>query len=193
MKFKTLYTKAKDLDNSIDNFIETEKISFLPFNDLEKTVMNVFPDAVMDNFGLHKIVFRLRHKTHILALKVGRAQSIEYDHRVYKQLPKDSRDVYFARIFWHTKYALLQEWGIEVEVSPQQLLQLRGIAEKYGLLDVTCDNIRSIDSNLKIIDAVIAPDGMFKLWKTYDFINQNFPTPVRKAIRRSRKLFAFKT
>jgi hypothetical protein len=193
VKFKTLHAIAKELDNSIDDYIINEKIGFLSFSDLEKTVMNVLPNAVMVDFGLHKLVFSLRHKTHILALKVGRAQAIELDHKVYKQMPKDGRDVYFARIFWHTKYSLLQEWGIEVEVSPQQLLQLRGIAEKYGLLDVTCDNIRSFNGNLKIIDAVLAPKGMFKLWKTYDFINQNLPTPVRKAIRKSRKLFAFKT
>ena len=88
--------------------------------------MNVFPNAVMVDFGLHKLVFSLRHKIHILALKVGRAQAIELDHKVYKQMPKDSRDVYFARIFWHTKYSLLQEWGIEVEVSPQHFFSFEG-------------------------------------------------------------------
>ena len=192
MKFKSLYTKAKELDSSIDDYIVKEKISFLSFNDLEKTVKNVFPDAVKINFGLHKLVFSLSHKAHILVLKVGRARSIEDDHKVYEQLPKDSRDVYFARIFWHAKYSLLQEWGIEVEVPQQQFSQLRGIAEKYGLLDVTCDNIRSVNGNLKIIDAVVAPEGLFKLWKTYDFINQNLPAPVRKAIRKSRELAVFR-
>jgi hypothetical protein len=42
---------------------------------------------------------------------------------------------------------------METEASVERLAQLRAIAEKYGLLDITCDNIRSINENLKIIDA----------------------------------------
>ena len=68
------------------------------------------------------------------------------------------------------------------------LLQLRAIAYQYGLLDITCDNIRSVNGNLKIIDASIAPPGLFGLWKTADFIKLRLPPPIRKAIRKSRLL-----
>ena len=34
--------------------------------------IDVFPDAVMVNFGMHKLVFHLRHKATDLALKVGK-------------------------------------------------------------------------------------------------------------------------
>ena len=192
MKFKSLHEKAKQLDNLIDEYLKAEKTGFVPFRTLEKVVIGVFPDAVKVNFGLHKLVFRLRHKRHLLALKVGKADSVERDHRALKQVPYDVRHVYFARMFWHTKYSLLQEWGEETEVSPQELAVVRAVAEKYGLLDITCDNIRRVNGVLKIIDAVVAPEGLFRLWKTYDALNQRLPPPVRRAIRKSRLLTTVK-
>ena len=192
MKFKTLHEKAKSLDVLIDEYMKTRQTGFVPFRSLEKMVVSVFPDAVRVSFGLHKLVFRLNHKSHLLALKVGKAEAVELDHKSYKQLPQAERHAYFARVFWHTKYSLLQEWGVEVEVSPQQLAGVRALAGKYGLLDITCDNIRSVNGTLKIIDAVIAPQGMFKLWKIYDSFNQRLPPPVRNAIRKSRLLTTVK-
>ena len=103
-------------------------------------------------------------------------------------MPAGIRHVYFARVFWHTKYCLLQEYGVETYVSAENLVQIRAIADKYGLLDITCDNIRSVNGNLKIIDASIAPPGLFGLWKAADFIKLRLPSPIRKAIRKSRLL-----
>ena len=78
-----------------------------------------------------------------MALKVGKSESIERDHEAYKQMPPSVRHAYFARLFWHTKYCLLQEYGVEADVPAQDLAQLRAIAYQYGLLDITCDNIKS--------------------------------------------------
>ena len=153
---------------------------------LQQKVIDVFPDAVMVNFGMHKLVFHLRHKSHDLALKVGKAQAVERDHRVYRQMPPSLRHVYLARVFWHTKYSILQEYGLEAEVSRQQLLQLRALAGKYGLLDITCDNIRVVDGHLKIIDAGISPPGLYGLWKTADTISRRLPAPVSRIIRKTR-------
>ena len=174
------------MDGLIDDYMETKGTSFVPRSNLEKIVTSVFPDAVLSNFGLHKLVFYLRYMRHELALKTGKAQAIEMDHKSYKQLPATLRHVYFARIFWHTKYCLLQEYGVEAKVSVEGLAQLRTIAGKYGLLDITCDNIRSINGNLKIVDDSLAPPGLFKLWKRADVIKLRLPEPVRKAIRKSR-------
>ena len=188
MKFKTLHEKAKLLDDSIDEYIKTKNSSFVPMKNLEQNVLMIFPDARLSNFGLHKLVFRLRHKSHELALKIGKSEAIERDHEAYRQMPTSMRHVYFARVFWHTKYCLLQEYGVEADVSAEDLVQLRAIAGKYGLLDITCDNIRSVNGNLKIIDASIAPPGFFGLWKTADFIKLRLPPPIRRAIRKSRLL-----
>ncbi len=192
MKFKSLHKKAKLLDDLIDVYKETKGTSFVPMADLEKTVMEAFPDVVLVNYGFHKLVFHLRHKSHELALKIGRSQAIEFDHTVYKQLPANLRQVYFARVFWHTKYCLLQEYGVEAEATAEAVEQVRAVAGKYGILDITCDNIRSVNGNLKIVDATIAPPGLFKLWKTADVIKLRLPEPVRKAIRKSRMLMTAK-
>jgi hypothetical protein len=188
VKFKSLHEKAKLVDDLIDEYREAKGASFVPMSELEKIVTVAFPDAVLVNLGLHKLVFYLRHKSHELALKTGKAQAIEQDHKAYKQLPASLRHVYFAKVFWHTKYCLLQEYGLEAEASAEGLAQLRATASKYGLLDITCDNIRSVNGNLKIVDASLAPPGLFRLWKTADVIKLMLPQPVRKAIRKSRML-----
>jgi hypothetical protein len=192
VKFKSLHEKAKLLDDSIDDYIITKSSSFVPRKNLEQIALTTFPDAAMFNFGLHKLVFRLRHKSHELVLKIGKSEAIEFDHEVYKQMPPSIRHVYFARVFWHTKYCLLQEYGVEAEVSPQHLGQLRAVALQYGLLDITCDNIRNVNGNLKIIDASIAPPGFFGLWRAADFIKLGLPPAIWKAIRKSRLLSTFK-
>lgn len=186
MKFKSLHQKAAFLDKSIDEYVESQGAGFVPMPKLKEMVRAQFPDAVMVTFGLHKLVFHLRHKSHELALKVGRAQAIERDHRAYRMLPPALRHAYFARVFWHTKYAILQEYGVEADVTKQQLLQLRALAGKYGLLDITCDNIRWVDGHLKIIDAGISPPGLQGLWKSADFVARRLPTPVSRLIRKSR-------
>lgn len=192
MKFKSLHAKAKRLDELIDQQIKVKETSFLSLRELRRVVKLVFPDTVVVAFGLHKLVFYLRHKSHELALKVGKAQAVERDLRAYKQLPPDLRHAYFAKVFWHTKYCLLQEYGVEAEVSPRQLVQLRSIVGKYGLLDITCDNIRSVNGNLKIIDAGISPPGLFRLWKTADYIARRLPSPVSRVIRKSRLMTTVK-
>ena len=133
MKFKSLHEKAKLLDAKIDQYRNDKKITFLPLPSLQALVLQIFPEATMFGYGLHKFVFRLRHKSHVLMLKIGKKDAIERDHEVYKMLPSSLRHVYFARVFWHTKYCLLQEYGEEIEVSAKSLAQLRSIGEKYGL------------------------------------------------------------
>ena len=188
MKFKSLHEKAKLLDDLIDEYRKTKGTSFVPMSSLQDIVLTVFPDGVMVNFGLHKLVFRLTHKSHAIALKIGKTEAIEVDYEAYKRMPASIRHVYFARIFWHTKYCLLQEYGIEAEVSPEEFAQIKIIADRYGLLDITCDNVRKVNGNLKIIDASIAPPGLFRLWKTADIIKDKLPPQIRKAIRKSRML-----
>ncbi len=188
MKFKSLHEKAKLLDDLIDEYRKTKGTSFVPMNSLQDIVLMIFPEVAMVNFGLHKLVFRLKHKSHELALKIGKTEAIEVDYKAYKQLPTSLRNVYFARVFWHTKYCLLQEYGVEAEVSAEEFAQIKIISDKYDLLDITCDNVRKVNGNLKIIDASIAPRGLFRLWKTADVIKDRLPPSVRKAIRKTRML-----
>lgn len=189
MKFKGLHKRAELLDEIIDAYLKSKTTAaFVSMNDLKTVVPLVFPRASMVSFGMHKLVFFVRHKSHELALKIGKEDAIEHDHKVYKQLPSQYRHVYFARVFWHTKYCLLQEFGEEVEVTPQELSQIRSIANRFGLLDISCENIRNIDGYLKIIDAAIAPPGFFNIYKAADFITLRLPPPVRRMVKKSRML-----
>ncbi len=188
MKFKSLHERAELLDDIVDSYLKSKGTAFVPMNELRNIVPMMFPNTAMVNFGMHKLVFRVRHKSHELALKIGKEDAIEKDHKAYKQLPSQYRHVYFAKVFWHTKYCLLQEYGVEVDVTPQELVQLRSIASRFGLLDISCDNIRNINGYLKIIDAGIAPPGLFRLYKAADFITLRLPPPVRRVVRKSRML-----
>ena len=185
MKFASLHEKAKLLDGSIDSYVEAEG-NFVPMRKLQAMVKVAFPDAILVDFGLHKLVFHLRYETYDLAFKVGKKQAVERDHRAYLMLPPRLRHVYLARLFWHTKYSILQEYGSEADVTKEELLQLRALAGKYGLLDITCDNVRWVNGHLKIIDAGISPPRLLGLWKSADFIARRLPTQVSRIIRKSR-------
>ena len=188
MKFKSLHQKAQLVDDLIDAYLSSQRGGFVPINELQNVVPTVFPEAKMLSYGMHKLAFHLHHKHHDLALKVGRKDDIENDHTAYKQLPHPYRHVYFATVFWHTKYCLLQEYGVQVEVTPEELSQIRSITSKFGLLDISCDNIRNIDGYLKIIDAGVAPPGLYGLYKAADFVMLRLPAPVRRVVRKSRML-----
>jgi hypothetical protein len=188
VKFKSLHQKAHLTDDLIAAYLNSKRGGFVPMQELRDIVPTVFPEAKMVSFGMHKLVFHLKHGHHDLALKVGRKEDIEKDHTAYKQLPHPYRRVYFARVFWHTRYCLLQEYGTEVDVTPEELSQIRSIASKFGLLDISCENIRNIDGYLKIIDATIAPTGLYGLYKAADFVMLRLPPLVRRVVRKSRML-----
>jgi len=189
MRFKKIFEKAKFLDHLIDEYSDSRNIRFVPVEILSSLVVTVFPDAKRLGYGLHKIVFRLQHKTHMLVLKVGKAPDIELDHQAYNRLPHEIRHVYLAKIYWHTKYSLLQQYGLKTKLTEQELARIRLIAAKYGLFDVTCENIRIVDGNSKIIDTQIAPLGLFKLWHTSDSIKNKLPYSMKKVLRKFLGLF----
>jgi hypothetical protein len=127
--------------------------SFIPQEELKKLILKNFADLYVENFGWHKIVFSIRSMDQKIVLKVGTKKSIENDHRAYKRVPESLRHQIFARIFWHTKYCLLQEYGFPVQVTQEEIANLRKTVYKYGIFDVKAENIKSIEGHLKIIDA----------------------------------------
>jgi len=127
--------------------------SVIPQEELKKLILKNFPDLYVENFGWHKIVFGIRSIDQKIVLKVGTKKSIENDHRAYKRVPESMRHQLFARIFWHTKYCLLQEYGFPAHVTEEELASLRQVVYRYGIFDVKADNLKKIDGQLKIIDA----------------------------------------
>ena len=72
---------------------------------------------------------------------------------LYKRVPEGVRHQLFARIFWHTKFCLLQEYGSPAKVTKEELNSLRAMVYKYGISDIKAENLKRIDGDLKIIDA----------------------------------------
>ena len=153
MKFKALNRIARQIDHSIDHFIHLSGYPVIPQPQLKELVLKNFPDLYVRDVGWHKIVFGIQSMDQKVVLKVGTRKSIENDHRAYKRVPESMRHQVFARIFWHTKYCLLQEYGFPAQLNAGELTRLRRIVYRYGIFDVKAENLKRIDGELKIIDA----------------------------------------
>ena len=131
-------------------------IQVIPQEELKRAILKNFSDLHVENVGWHKIVFGVHSMDQKIVLKVGLKNSIENDHRAYKRVPENMRHKVFARIFWHTKYCLLQEFGYPANVTQEELTRLRKIVYRYGVFDVKAENLKMINGELKIIDANVS-------------------------------------
>lgn len=174
MKYKTIHHKAKQIDHLIDHYRRSRGSLFLPQRELKELILENFPDFCFESYGWHKIVFGIRSIDQKIVLKVGTKKSIENDHRAYKRAPESIRHQLFARIFWYTKYCLLQEYGFPAHVTPEQLAHLRRVVYKYGIFDIKADNLKRIDGKLKIIDANVTPFQLSTVWKMVDEAKPSF-------------------
>lgn len=134
----------------------SSRTSIIPQEELKKIILKEVPDLYVTNVGWHKIVFGIHSIDKKIVLKVGSKNSIENDHRAYKHVPENMRHKLFAKIFWHTKYCLLQEYGFPAHVTQEELTRLRRIVNRYGIFDVKAENLKIINGELKIIDANFA-------------------------------------
>lgn len=149
---------------------------------IELVTMN-YPDFSVENCGWHKIVFQNRQFDHRVVLKIGPKKSIEGDHRVYKSVPEDKRHRFFARIYWHTKYCLLQEYGDPVAATQEQLNRLRQAVYKYGVFDVKAENLRLISGELRIVDANVTRIPLPTVLRKIDEVKPKLPKTLHKAIK----------
>ncbi|MCL4429851.1 MAG: hypothetical protein M1167_03765 [Chloroflexi bacterium] len=188
MKYKTLHHTARQIDQLIDHYMHSSVSVFIQQNELRQLVLKSFPDLYVENVGWHKIVFGIHSIDQKIVLKVGTKKSIENDHRAYKRVPESMRHQLFARIFWHTKYCLLQEYGFPAHVTPQELANLRRVLYRYGISDVKADNLKRIDGQLRIIDVNVAPFPLPGVWKMVDEAKPKLPNRlvlfVKKITRR---------
>ncbi len=183
-----LHYKARQIDHLIDLYMHSNVTSVISQEELKELVLKAFPDFYVKNFGWHKIVFGIHSEDQGIVLKVGAKRSIENDHRAYKRVPESQRHQLFAKIFWHTKYCLLQQYGSPAIVSQQELDNLRGIVYKYGLFDIKADNLKRIDGELKIIDANITPFPLPTVWKMVDEAKPKLPKRLMLFIKKITRL-----
>jgi hypothetical protein len=156
MRYKEIRKKALLIDRFIDI---NKKPMKLPIKEVDIIIRYLFPSCYIRNKGWYKTVFKICAKNGPVVLKIGKKDSIENDHRVYKSLPRSIRRKYFARIFWHTKYCLLQEYGEAINLTKADIDRMKLFGKKHGLVDIKKDNIRMIDGRLKIIDATLYIPG----------------------------------
>ncbi len=175
MHYKTLHHVARQIDRLIDANLPTKNSTFLPQDRLKKLVKTNFSDFYVISYGWHKAVFGIRSLDHKVVLKVGTKKAVEYDHRAYKRLPDAARHRLFARIFWHTKYCLLQEYGFPAHVTSEELAAIRSEVYRYGIFDVKSENLKQIDGELKIIDANVTSIPAPTLLRKFDEIKPKLP------------------
>jgi hypothetical protein len=143
----------KHIDHLIDETIHVRGSPFLSQDEVKKLVEQSYPDLYFIDYGWHKVVFGFCPDERKIVLKVGTKKSIEKDHQAYKRVPEVVRHRFFARIYWHTKYCLLQEYGLPIQVTNQQLNQIRQAVYRYGIIDIKAENLKNIRGRIKIIDA----------------------------------------
>jgi hypothetical protein len=88
-----------------------------------------------------------------LVLKVSNPKHLRRDLQAYERIPPTLRNRYFAKIYWKSKYCLLQKYGEKGHVPAERLTRLKKIGRRYGLTDIRPSNIRRVDGHFKIVDA----------------------------------------
>ncbi|HSV48742.1 MAG TPA: hypothetical protein VLH35_00375, partial [Candidatus Acidoferrales bacterium] len=187
LKYKTLHHQAKHIDRLIDHELHVRGGMFLTPEQLQTVVTTNYPDFYVENCGWHKTVFRNLLSDHKVVLKIGPRKSIENDHHAYKQVPESMRHLFFAKIYWHTKYCLLQEFGDQTPVTLEQLNCVRAAVYKYGVFDIKADNLRWIDGELKIIDANATRIPLPTVLRKMDEIKPKLPKKLETWLKKITK------
>jgi len=147
IRHKTLKTKARELDKGLGKI----KTSRFPRKKVQELAKKVFPNCEFEGGGWHKDVFYItsRNGKRDLVIKIAQNRKIKGEAKIYKMVGKD-----FAKIYWNTKYVMLQEFGDhESEVPKEEIKRLKEIGLKFGLNDVRKGNIAKFGNKFKIIDA----------------------------------------
>jgi hypothetical protein len=189
LKYKPLHETARRIDHLIDHHMHTNHSTLIAQEELRGLVPKNFPDLYVRGFGWHKIVFGSRSVDGKVVLKVGARRVIENDHRAYKVVPEHLRHQVFARIFWHTKYCLLQEYGYPARVSVEELTRIRRVVYRYGVFDVKAENLRRVGGELKIIDANVTRVPVPFLLRKLDEWKPKVPKRLILFIKKITKIF----
>lgn len=150
----TIREKATLIDQFADSYNLSHKRKNFPQKLVGELVRLLFPGSSYLGHGAFKYAYRISSRKRDLVLKVGRASSISRDLRTYKRLPLNIRNRYFAKIYWRTKYTMLQKFGKNGNIHDEDLAKLRKVAKRHGLSDIGARNVKRIDGKFKIVDAL---------------------------------------
>jgi len=157
MRHATLKKRAELVDLVIHHYKRARYLKNFPKKIVAGVVGLMFPHSNFEGRGFFKEVHSIHSRARKLVLKLSNAKSTRRDWKVYQRLPAGIRNRYFAKIYWHTKYCLLQKYGEKVDASKpevkREVKKLRERVKKYGLRDIKTANVRKVEGRFKIVDA----------------------------------------
>jgi hypothetical protein len=153
MRHKKIHDNLLLIDKFVELYRRTRKTSKLPRKEIKILVEFLFEGSKYLDSGAYKNVYQINSRKRKLALKIGREEYIKDDMESYGKLPKRIRNRYFAKIYWHTKFCLIQKFGKKSKIPPEEIKKLKIIGRKYGLADIRKANILKVDGRFKIVDA----------------------------------------
>lgn len=153
MRHANIYKVAILHDQLIDAYCNARNRSNFPHGTASEIIKKLVPGTRILGRGYFKTAHLVYSRSRNLVLKTGSPRSITADIKAYNCLPKNIRNRYFAKVYWNSKYCLLQKYGKKIAVSDSELKRLKVVGKQHGLQDVSPKNIRSFDGLFKIVDA----------------------------------------
>ena len=154
MRHRTIHEKCLLIDQFVDFYMKAKKRKRFPHKEVGQVIKLLFPNSRNIGRGAFKTVHQISSRKRDLALKVSQERSIDRDLEAYNKLPSGIRNRYFAKIYWKTRYCLLQKYGKKVRVPPREIELLKKKVAPHGLTDVREANVRKVDGKFKIVDAI---------------------------------------
>jgi hypothetical protein len=182
LQYKTLHNTAKEIDHLIDHNLLSSGTSVISQEELKRILLNKFPICTLQAWVGTRLSSASIQSTKNRSQSRPK-KSIENDHRAYKQVPENTHHKLFAKIFWHTKYCLLQEYGFPANVTKEELTRIRKIVNRYGVFDIKAENLKRIDDNLKIIDAHVSGIPIPYLLRKIDEAKSKLPKKLTKFLK----------
>lgn len=156
MRHKNILKKAKFIDEFVNHYNKIRKRSSFPHKEVKSIIHFLFQGSSYSGKGKYKSVHRVSSRAKDFVLKTSHTKNIKNDVRAYNKLPENICNRYFAKIYWITKYCLLQRFGKSAKIPQQVLKKLKSIAKDHGLTDVRQENVRKFGRTFKIIDASLS-------------------------------------
>ncbi len=155
MRHERIRKRAIFIDQFVDAYRRVRRRRTFPHREVGVVVHLLFPGSAYLDRGAFKTVHKVYSRARDLVLKTGSRKKIGEDIRAYRRLPARGgrRHRYFARIYWRTKYCLLQKFGKAAKVPAGRLRRLKAVGRRYGLKDIRPANVRKVDGRFKIVDA----------------------------------------
>lgn len=156
-RHKNIFKRAVFIDKFVDAYRSVHRRRTFPHKEVGSMIHFLFPGGSYKGRGAYKTVHKVSSRARDLVLKTSNRKNILRDMHAYRKLPTGIRNRYFAKVYWRTKYCLLQKFGRgNSRVPPDILRKLKRIGREHGLKDVRPANIRRVDGQFKIVDASVA-------------------------------------